>query len=158
MHGRQSGNERRREGKQVRENGSPALAARRSSGRRSDQGSHRQCSRRRSRRRAQSNFALAGAVPAANAAAAPVAVAAPVAEKEPLRCIFGATRVGALLGRLRLHLQTERFLAAHRGDALWEAGCTGAAAALTDIATTLVEHERNAALLQNAPSGERAAR
>src|SRR5437868_442431 len=35
----------------------------------------------------------------------------------------GATRVGALLTRLRLHLTTSRFLAAHRHDMVWEAGC-----------------------------------
>ena len=37
-----------------------------------------------------------------------------------VRCSFGATRVGALLARLRLHLATDRFLAELRRDAVWE--------------------------------------
>ena len=63
-----------------------------------------------------------------------------------MRCGFGATRTGALLGRLRLHLQTERFLAAHRGDAIWEAGCLGAALALADVVAAMAEAEMNAPL------------
>ena len=65
---------------------------------------------------------------------------------EPLRCGFGAVRVGALLGRLRLHLQTERFLAVHRGDILWERSCLGAALALAVIAAGMQEAELDARL------------
>jgi len=53
-----------------------------------------------------------------------------IAVKEPTRCRFGATRVGSLLGRVRLHLQTSRFVARHLGDALWEAGCGAATLAV----------------------------
>jgi hypothetical protein len=63
-----------------------------------------------------------------------------------MRCGFGAVRVGALLGRLRLHLQTERFLAVHRGDILWERGCVGAALALAIIAAGMPEAELDAPL------------
>jgi hypothetical protein len=63
-----------------------------------------------------------------------------------MRCGFGAVRVGALLGRLRLHLQTERFLAVHRGDILWERGCVGAALALAVIAAGMQEAELDAPL------------
>ncbi|PYU35003.1 MAG: hypothetical protein DMG31_04865 [Acidobacteria bacterium] len=66
--------------------------------------------------------------------------------RESLRCGFGAVRVGALLGRVRLHLQTERFLAAHRGDALWEAGCVGAAVALADLVAAMPENQMDAPL------------
>jgi hypothetical protein len=45
-------------------------------------------------------------------------------------CSFGATRVGVLLERVRLHLGTQRFLAARRGDRLWEVGCDYAALSL----------------------------
>ena len=71
---------------------------------------------------------------------------AEVAGGEPARCGFGAVRVGALLGRLRLHLQTDRFLAAHRGDAGGEAGCVGAALALGELVSRLSEEELNALL------------
>ena len=57
-----------------------------------------------------------------------------------------AARVGALLGRLRLHLQTDRFLAAHRGDAAWEAGCLQATVALAEIVAGMAEEETAAAL------------
>jgi hypothetical protein len=69
-----------------------------------------------------------------------------VPAREPVRWGFGATRVGALLGRLRLHLQTDRFLAAHRGDAMWEAGCLPAALALAEIVSGMAEEEMAAAL------------
>jgi hypothetical protein len=77
---------------------------------------------------------------------APNSAAAEVAACEPMRCGFGAVRVGALLGRLRLHLQTERFLAVHRGDILWERGCVGAALALAVIAAGMQEAELDAPL------------
>ena len=73
-------------------------------------------------------------------------VAAEVAACEPMRCGFGAVRVGALLGRLRLHLQTERFLAVHRGDTMWERGCLGAALALAVMVAGMQEAELDAAL------------
>ena len=73
-------------------------------------------------------------------------VAAEVAACEPMRCGFGAVRVGALLGRLRLHLQTERFLAVHRGDAMWERGCLGAALALAVRVAGMQEEELDAPL------------
>jgi hypothetical protein len=76
----------------------------------------------------------------------PNSVAAEVAACEPMRCGFGAVRVGALLGRVRLHLQTERFLAVHRGDILWERGCVGAALALAVIAAGMQEAELDAPL------------
>jgi hypothetical protein len=69
-----------------------------------------------------------------------------LAGREPGRCGFGATRVGALLGRLRLHLQTDRFLAAHRGDAVWEAGCLRAALALADVVAAMPENQMDAPL------------
>jgi hypothetical protein len=69
-----------------------------------------------------------------------------VAACEPMRCGFGAVRVGALLGRLRLHLQTERFLAVHRGDTMWERGCLGAALALAVMVAGMQEAELDAAL------------
>jgi hypothetical protein len=69
-----------------------------------------------------------------------------VIAREPVRCGFGATRVGALLGRLRLHLQTDRFLAAHRGDAMWEAGCLRAALALADVVAAMPENQMDAPL------------
>lgn len=55
------------------------------------------------------------------------------APKEDCVCSFGATRVGALIGRVRLHVTTDRFLAARRGDRLWEAACDYAALALTRL-------------------------
>ena len=80
-----------------------------------------------------------------------------------MRCAFGATRVGALLGRLRLHLQTERFLAVRRDDAMWEAACVLASVALGDMVAGLAEDEMQAPLsrpaqppvLVSAPSGDR---
>jgi hypothetical protein len=58
-----------------------------------------------------------------------------------MRCAFGAVRVGALLGRVRLHLQTDRFLAVHRGDALWEEACREAGLALAEIVSRMAEGE-----------------
>jgi len=77
---------------------------------------------------------------------APDSAAAEVAACEPMRCGFGAVRVGALLGRLRLHLQTERFLAVHRGDTMWERGCLGAALALAVMVAGMQDAELDAAL------------
>jgi hypothetical protein len=69
-----------------------------------------------------------------------------VPAREPMRCGFGAVRVGALLGRVRLHLQTDRFLAVHRGDAVWAAGCLQAAVALGEIVSRMHEGEMDEAL------------
>ena len=69
-----------------------------------------------------------------------------VPAREPMRCGFGAVRVGALIGRVRLHLQTDRFLAVHRGDAVWGAGCLQAALALAEIVSQMREGEMDAAL------------
>jgi len=88
-----------------------------------------------------------GAAAASQAATeAATEAAAQVPEKPPMRCAFGATRAGALLGRLRLHLQTERFLAARRDDAMWEAGCLLASVALGDLVAGLSEDEMQAPL------------
>jgi hypothetical protein len=96
--------------------------------------------------------AAAGA-PQSSAARANAEIApAEAVAREPLRCCFGAVRVGALLGRVRLHLQTDRFLAVHRGDALWEEGCVGAACALAEIAARISEGEFNAPLARD-PEG-----
>lgn len=54
-----------------------------------------------------------------------------------MHAAFGATRVGTLLDRLRLHLRTDRFLAERRRDAEWESACEGATAALVRIASRM---------------------
>jgi hypothetical protein len=90
--------------------------------------------------------AALGAPQISAATEAPNSAAEEVASCEPMRCGFGAVRVGALLGRLRLHLQTERFLAVHRDDILWERGCVGAALALAVIAAGMQEEELDAPL------------
>ena len=102
-------------------------------------------SRRARRRRAtapaprpRTNPGAGGGAAAANQAAAEIP------EKAPMRCAFGATRAGALLGRLRLHLQTERFLAVRRDDAMWEAGCLVASVALGDMVAAMSESEMQA--------------
>jgi len=77
---------------------------------------------------------------------------AEVAEQEPVRCAFGAVRVGALLGRLRLHLQTDRFLAVHRGDAAWDAGCLQAALALAEVVSAMAQGDLDAPLAS--PQGQ----
>ena len=76
-----------------------------------------------------------------------------VALREPVRWGFGAVRVGALLARLRLHLQTDRFLAVHRGDAVWEAGCLQAAIALADVVARMRATELDELLPQNEKPG-----
>lgn len=52
-------------------------------------------------------------------------------------CSFGATRVGALIERVRLHVTTDRFLAGRRGDKMWEAACDYAALALARLESRL---------------------
>jgi len=49
----------------------------------------------------------------------------------------GATRVGMLLERMRLHLSTQRFLAARRGDRIWEVSCDYAALSLDRLGARL---------------------
>ena len=52
-------------------------------------------------------------------------------------CGFGARCVGVLLERLRLHLCTQRFLAARRDDRMWEASCDYATLSLERLAARL---------------------
>jgi hypothetical protein len=52
-------------------------------------------------------------------------------------CSFGATRVGVLLERVRLHLGTQRFLAARRGDRIWEVSCDYAELSLERLGARL---------------------
>src|ERR1700733_5668699 len=66
----------------------------------------------------------------------PMPPAAPAARSECV-CSFGATRVGPMLERVRLHVTTDRFLAGRRGDKIWEAACDYAALALTRLAARL---------------------
>ena len=103
-------------------------------------------------RRAQPVHGPGGGTAAASQAATEKATeaAAQVPEKPPMRCAFGATRAGALLGRLRLHLQTERFLAVRRDDAMWEAACLVASVALGELVAALSESEMQAPLPRQA--------
>jgi hypothetical protein len=107
-------------------------------------------------RRAQPVHGPGGGTAAASLAATEAAnapakdAAAQVPEKPPMRCAFGATRAGALLGRLRLHLQTERFLAVRRDDAMWEAACLVASVALGEMVAALSESEMQAPLPRQA--------
>lgn len=52
-------------------------------------------------------------------------------------CSFGATRVGPMIKRVRLHVTTDRFLAGRRGDKMWEAACDYAALALARLESRL---------------------
>ena len=52
-------------------------------------------------------------------------------------CSFGATRVGPMIERVRLHVTTDRFLAGRRGDKMWEAACDYAALALARLESRL---------------------
>jgi hypothetical protein len=52
-------------------------------------------------------------------------------------CSFGATRVGSMIERVRLHVTTDRFLAGLRGDKMWEAACDYAALALARLGSRL---------------------
>jgi hypothetical protein len=103
-------------------------------------------------RRAQAVHGPGGGTAAASQTASQTATeaAAQVPEKPPMRCAFGATRAGALLGRLRLHLQTERFLAVRRDDAMWEAACLVASVALGELVAALSESEMQAPLSRQA--------
>ena len=59
------------------------------------------------------------------------------AEERGVVCWFGATCVGVLLERMRLHLGTQRFLAERRGDRIWEASCDYAALSLERLESRL---------------------
>ena len=59
---------------------------------------------------------------------------------------FGTKRVGVLLERLRLHLQTDRFLAERRRDPIWEVGCDYAMLALGRLSSRLSPSTRDASL------------
>jgi hypothetical protein len=59
------------------------------------------------------------------------------AESPGVACWFGATCVGVLLERMRLHLGTQRFLAARRGDRAWEASCDYAALSLERLGSQM---------------------
>lgn len=52
-------------------------------------------------------------------------------------CSFGATRVGSMIQRVRLHVTTDRFLAGRRGDKMWEAACDYAALTLRRLESRL---------------------
>jgi hypothetical protein len=67
-------------------------------------------------------------------------------------CSFGATRVGGLLDRLRLHLATQRFLAERRRDLLWEAGCDYAGLALERLTSRLRPSTLSARTARPAPA------
>ena len=60
---------------------------------------------------------------------------------------FGTKRVGVLLDRLRLHLQTDRFLAERRRDPVWEVACDYAVLALGRLASRLCASARDASLV-----------
>jgi len=60
---------------------------------------------------------------------------------------FGTKKVGVLLDRLRLHLQTDRFLAERRRDPIWEVGCDYAVLALGRLASRLGPSAREASLI-----------
>jgi hypothetical protein len=76
---------------------------------------------------------------------------AEIAVKEPTRCRFGATRVGALLRRVRLHLQTNRFLARHLGDAMWEEACGDATLAVEHLIAGLPTRQMDARIFCRRP-------
>jgi hypothetical protein len=70
---------------------------------------------------------------------------------------FGARRVDSFLNRLRLHLETDRFLAARRRDPVWEAGCDYAVLALGRLASRLRPSTMETAIPRAAPPREGAA-
>ena len=73
------------------------------------------------------------------------------AENPGVACWFGATSVGVLLERMRLHLGTQRFLAARRGDRIWEASCDYAALSLERLESRLRPGTFGAPLFPAAP-------
>jgi hypothetical protein len=78
-------------------------------------------------------------------------VSGEIAVKEPTRCRFGATRVGALLRRVRLHLQTNRFLARHLGDAIWEEACGDATLAVEHLLAGMPAREMDVRIFCRRP-------
>jgi hypothetical protein len=58
---------------------------------------------------------------------------ATAAEREAKTCALSPAQAGRLCRQLRLHLQTERFLARLRCDGLWETGCDRALAKLETV-------------------------
>ena len=72
-------------------------------------------------------------------------------EHSGVACWFGATSVGVLLDRMRLHLGTQRFLAARRGDRIWEASCDYAALSLERLESRLRPGTFGAPLFPAAP-------
>jgi hypothetical protein len=71
--------------------------------------------------------------------------------RAPMTCCFGATRVGPLLARVRLHLATERFLAQLRKDVLWEAACDYSAMTLAYMGSQLARGGRGEPLPRSMP-------
>jgi hypothetical protein len=68
---------------------------------------------------------------------------------------LGATRVGALLSRLEMHLGTARFLAELRQDALWQASCEDAALTLARLASGMTPVALDASLRSRIATGQR---
>jgi hypothetical protein len=69
-------------------------------------------------------------------------------------CRFGTTCVGVLLERVQLHLMTQRFLAARRGDRVWEASCDYAALSLEKLGMRLRPGMFEQPLFPNRSGGE----
>ena len=77
------------------------------------------------------------------------------AESPGVACWFGATCAGVLLERMRLHLGTQRFLAARRGDRIWEASCDYAALSLERLGARLRPEMFRAPLFPKTPRNHR---
>ena len=60
---------------------------------------------------------------------------------------FATKRVGVLLDRLRLHLETDRLLAERRRDPIWEVGCDYAVLALGRLISRLRPSARDTLLV-----------
>jgi hypothetical protein len=69
---------------------------------------------------------------------------------------LGATRVGAMLARLGMHLGTARFLAELREDALWVAGCEDALLRVAGLESGMTLAALDASLHSNVATGRRA--
>ena len=81
----------------------------------------------------------------------------PAAPSDECVCSFGATRVGPMIERVRLHVTTDRFLASRRGDKMWEAGCDYAVLALTRLESRLQPALLDAWICATAGAGRSAA-
>ena len=75
--------------------------------------------------------------------------------KPEMEVSFGAIRAGALFERLRLHMETDRFLAARREDRLWEVGCDYGMLALARVASRMSPELAHAKLTCLLRSGSR---